>query len=165
MGVAPEDIQTQNYSLYPEYDYNNGITSSTPTGYSANQQIIVKVKDVDKQPDKVSRVIAEASKAGANQVLGVSFDVSNLEDLKQQARLKAIADAQDKAGKLATAAKVRLGDVIGWWDNVVQVPGLQTQYYDKGGVGGAGMGNGTIAVLPNGSQEVIMEVNLNYQVK
>lgn len=162
VGVAVEDIQTQTYYLNPQYDYKNGIT--TPAGYSANQQLVVKVKIADANDQQVSKVIAGATKAGANQVGGINFDVSNLQDLKEQARLAAIADAKDKSVKLAAAAGVRLGKVVGWWENVVQAPGQPSPYYGdgKGGLGGAAAATPSV---PNGDQEVIIEITLNYQVK
>lgn len=160
-GVAPEDIHVQSYTLTPQYDYFNNV--SNLSGYNANQQLIIKVRDVKDKTDVVGKVISEAAKAGSNQILGVSFDVSNLEDLKQEARLKAIADAKSRASKISGVAGVRLGEIIGWWENVVQVPGT-TSIYDASGKGG--MGGGLISpTMPNGSQEVIIEMNLNYRVK
>ena len=166
LGVDPADIQTENLSLSPQYDYNNSV--SALSGYSANQQLIVKIKNIKDDQTQLSKIIAEASKAGANQILGIAFDVSNLEDLKQQARIGAIADAQGKASRLAEAAHVRLGDIVGWWENVVQAPGGNNPLYsgDKGGVGGgAGAGNVSTPTIPNGSQEVIVEMNLSYKLK
>jgi len=162
-GVAPEDIITQNYSLYPQYDYANNV--STQTGFNANQQIIVKVRDIKNNPDRVSQLIAEATKAGINQVLGISFDVSNLDELKQQARLKALADANSKAAGMASAAGVRLGDIVGWWENYVQGPGILSYGSDKGGMGGASGAISAAPTVPAGSMEVIVEINLNYKLK
>ncbi|MFA6593833.1 MAG: SIMPL domain-containing protein [Candidatus Buchananbacteria bacterium] len=163
LGIATEDIVTQSYSLYPQYDYVNNVSSLS--GYSANQQITVKARDIKVSPDKTSKVIAEASKAGANQVLGISFDVSNLDDLKQQARVEALGDANNKAIKMASAAEVKLGEITGWWENYLQGPGQSQNYYggsDKGGLGGGGSVSATI---PTGSYEIVMEMNVNYKLK
>lgn len=163
VGVAAADIQTQNYSLYPQYDYKDGV--AIPSGYSANQQLVVKVKDINNNPNMLPGVIAAATKAGANQVMGINFDVSNLDELKQAARLMAIDDARGKSGTTARAAGVRLGKVVGWWENVMQAPGLSSQFYgDKGGLGGGPI-PAPAPQVPTGSSEIIMEVTLNYQVK
>ena len=160
-GLAAEDIQTQNYSLYPQYDYRDNV--STPAGYSANQQLVIKVKGLASgNDDRIGKVIAEATKAGANQVTSLTFDASNINDLKQEARLKAIADAKSKAGSLATATDVELGDIVGWWENFVQAPGVP--YY--GGMGGSEAKAGMMTPqVPSGSQEVVVEVNLSYKLK
>jgi len=162
-GIASEDIQTQNYSLYPQYDFIDN--ASKLSGYNANQQLVIKVRGITGNSGLVSKVISEATKAGANQVLGVTFDVVNIEDLKQEARLKAIADAKMKAGKVARAAGVRLDKVVGWWENIIQAPGLPGSPYDgKGGMGGNAQAS-VSPVIPAGSQEVIIEMNLNYRIK
>jgi len=156
-GIAAEDIKTQNYSLLPQYDYNNGVASTS--GFNANEQLVVKVKDIKTDSNKLSQIVEEASRAGANQIVGITFDLSNLEALKQQARLAAITDAKSKAGILAAAAGVQLGDIIGWWENVVQAPYLSSSY--SSGMGGGG----SAPVVPGGSQEIVVEINLNYRVK
>lgn len=82
LAIPMEDVQTQNLSLYPEYDYIDGV--SRPGGYTASQQISIKIRNLSGgSNDLVSRIITESSKAGANEVLGVSFEPSNLNDLKQ----------------------------------------------------------------------------------
>lgn len=166
LGIADSDIQTQNYSLYPQYDYVNNVSSLA--GYNANQQLLIKVRNIKDDSAKLSKVIAEATKAGSNQVIGVTFDVFNLEELKQQARVQAISDARKKASSLAKMAGVRLARIVGWWENVVQAPGINNGvYYGGSDKGGAGMGAGGAATpsLPTGSQEVIIEISVNYQIK
>lgn len=161
-GIPVSDIQTQNYSLTTQYDFRTNV--SVVAGYNANQQLIIKVKNINDDSKQVSAVIDEASRAGANQIIGVTFDVSNLNDLKQQARVMAIADARSKANALATAAGVRLGKVIGWWENYVQGPGTMTPYADgKGGIGGAAM---TVPTqVPVGTQEIVIEMGVNYRIR
>ncbi len=163
LGIAKEDIHTQNFTVYSQYDYLEG--KSILAGYNANQQLIVKVKNLKENPDLISQIITKASEAGTNQVNGVIFEVSNLEELKDQARIKAIEDAKTKAGKLANTAGVKLKKVVGWWENLVQVPGSPSPYYDgKGGmgVGGGESGGGSV---PTGLQEIIIEIGVNYQIK
>lgn len=163
VGVQTEDITTQNYSLYTQYDYREGV--SVLSGYNANQQLVVKVRNIANDNLPIAKVIAAASKAGANQVNGVSFDVTKLDELKQEARLKALQDAKAKSGGLAAAVGVRLGEVVGWWENIIQAPGLNNPVY-YGEKGGLGAGGGTpTPQVPSGSQEIIVEVTLNYKIK
>ncbi|MFA4942297.1 MAG: SIMPL domain-containing protein [Patescibacteria group bacterium] len=160
-GIKDEDLKTQNYSLLPQYDYIDNV--STSSGYNANEQLVVKVKNIKNDSGLVGKAVEAASKAGANQIIGISYDVSNLEDLKQQARIKAISDAKAKATVLARAADIRLGDIVGWWENLIQVPGTPSPYYDmaKGGLGGGAVSPS----LPSGSQEIIIEINVSYLIK
>lgn len=159
--VPAEDITTQNFSLYPQYDYRDGVQTSG--GYSANQQVVVKVKKLNESKEKLAKAIGDATTAGANQIVGINFSVSNIEELKQQARVKAIQDARGKAGSLADAAGVSLGKVVGWWENVVQAPGAP--YYSEKAAYGMGGGGSSSPTVPAGDQEIVVEVTVNYKVK
>lgn len=160
-GIPAEDVLAQNYSLYPQYDYRDNV--QTLSGYTANQQVKITVRTVDKSADMISTVIAAAAKEGVNQVVGVQFSASQINELKNQARLLAIADARSKSGALANAAGIRLGKVVGWWENQIYTPDSQPMYYGGGeGRGGGGVGTGTI---PVGTQELVLEINLNYKIK
>jgi len=160
-GVADAEIQTQNYSLYPQYDYKDNI--SIVAGYNANQQVVIKVTSYDKDPEKLSRVISAASKAGANQVNSLNFDASNMNDLKQEAKLQAIADAKVRGAVLADAAGVELDDVTGWWENYVSPTPVYMDYAAKGGMGAGG--ETYSASVPAGEREVVIEMNITYSLK
>lgn len=164
-GVKKENVSTQSYSVVPQYDFANNIT--TLSGYSANQQLNVKIEGIVDNTDQISKVISEANKAGANQILGVNFTVSNASDLKERARIMAIKDARAKAPELARAAGVSLDKIVGWYESIIQEPdNPQSNQVYGGGSGGTG-GNGVqgLTQVPSGTQEIIMEVGMNYVIK
>jgi uncharacterized protein YggE len=106
-------------------------------------------------------VIAAASKAGANQVNNLVFDASNLNDLKQAARIKAIQDAQEKSVELAATAGVKLKSIASWYENMV-TPVPMYMDYAKGGMGGGAISD---PQTPSGSREVVIEIGVNYNIK
>jgi hypothetical protein len=135
----------------------------TVIGYTANQQLTIKVKDIANNNNLLNKAIAEAGKSGANQINGVSFEASNLEALKQQGRVKAIEDAKGKAKELAGAAGVRLGDITGWYENFVgPTPYGAMDYAAKGGMGGGG---GSVPQISAGNNELVVEVGVTYDIK
>jgi hypothetical protein len=160
LGISDEDIQTQSYYLSPQYDYINN--ANTVTGYNANQQITVKVSAYDEDQNKLNTVIGAASKAGVNQILGLSFEASNINELKQQARILAIQDAKIKSASLAEAAGVKIKNIVSWWENMVSPMPYSSYDYGKGGMGASG------AVSPqtsSGGREVIVEVGVTFNIK
>ena len=160
LGISEKDILTQSYSLSPQYDFIDNV--SLVSGYNANQELVVTVRDIIQNKDLVNRVIAEATRAGANQINSIAFNTSKLNELEQQARLKAMADAKSKAGVMAQAAGIKkLGHVIGWYENVVKSPENTTQYFD--GMGGEG--TSASPQVTSGGQEIVIEIGLSYQVK
>jgi len=162
-GVAVENIQTQSYSLYPQYDYPSGGVSVV-SGYNANQQMAIKVENIGENAKLVNQVISAASKAGANQINGVTFTSSKINDLKQEARLKALADARGKAPILAQNAGVKLGKILSWYENLVQSP-ESGAYYGAGGMGGGSDAKGGGATVTNGNQEIVIELGVNYRIR
>src|SRR5690242_10842800 len=105
-GVAERDVQTSRLSLQPQYDPNKG----TPrlTGFQASNQVTIRIRDVDSLPIVLDRAIA----AGANEMSGIEFGVSEQSKLLDQARDDAIADARRKAELYAKAAGAKLGRVV-----------------------------------------------------
>ncbi|MFZ2310248.1 MAG: SIMPL domain-containing protein [Patescibacteria group bacterium] len=159
--IPDSDITTLNYSLYPQYDYKDNI--SQVTGYNANQQVTVKIAGYDQDKDHLNRVISAAAKAGVNQVNSLMFDYSKMNDLKQMARLKAISDAREKGIYMASAAGVELKDIAGWYENMMVNPNTYNSYNQGGG--GMGGGGYISPQTPVGSQEMVMEVSLTYNLK
>jgi uncharacterized protein len=162
LGIAKEDIKTQNYNLYSNYDLVGNV--SRVNGYSANESIVIKVKDITNNQDLISKVISEATKAGANQINGVVFENSNIENIKQEARIKAIASAREKSKDIEKALGIRLCKIVGMWENYISpMPEAVYSDYAKGGIGG---GASSIApTVPAGTYEVLVEENISYKIK
>ncbi len=158
-GIEAADISTQNYNLYPQYDYQDNI--STVAGYSANEQLSIRIKDYDSHPERLNKVLAAAAKAGANQINGLSFDSSSLNTLKQQARILALRDAQAKSGELMAVTEVKIKNIAGWWENVIYPPSVT---YVGGDLGKGGAADYS-AATPSGNREIVIEVGVNYNIK
>lgn len=165
LGIERKNIETQNYSLYPQYDYKNG--ASNVSGYSANQQISIKVENVAIDQSMLNKVIAVANQSGSNQILGVDFQVSSLNDLKEQARLAAMADARAKTPELAKAAGLKkLSKVVGWYETVVESPDMNGPDYGGMGAGGEMAIKSSLPTpqVTNGEKKIIIEIGLNYEI-
>jgi uncharacterized protein YggE len=106
-GIADRDIQTSRLSLQPQYDPNKSGTARL-TGFQASNQVTVRIRDIDKLPTVLDRAIT----AGANEMSGIEFVVSEQSKLLDQARDDAIADARRKADLYAKAAGAKLGRVV-----------------------------------------------------
>jgi len=152
MGIADKDLQT-NYSIYPEYNYTQD-KGQELRGYRVNYSLSVKIRDLS----KITAVLSLPGKYGATEVNGLTFTIDDPENLKMEARDKALADAAMKAKKLAQALGVRLVEVIsyGEYEGGPDYP----VYGFKEGMGG---GAAFDAAAP-GSKDVTMNVNITYKV-
>jgi uncharacterized protein YggE len=104
-GVADKDIQTQDVSVYPQYDPNN---SKTITGYQASLSVSAKVRDIA----SLGKVISAATAAGAEQINGPTFGLSEKSTYQDEAIQKAVDDAKAQATSMAKASGKQVGDVL-----------------------------------------------------
>jgi len=107
-GVDEKDYQTSRLSLQPQYAPNRSGSSSPIVGYRATNRVTIRVRDVT----KVANVIDVLVGAGANDIGGINFIVSQASKLLDDAREQAISDARRKAQIYAKAAGVTLGEPI-----------------------------------------------------
>jgi hypothetical protein len=164
VGIPEEDIKTQTYNLSPDYDYNQG--TNFVSGYNARQSLTVKVKNIDKNKELTSRVVSAANGAGVNNVNSVNFGVSDLNAIKQQARVKAIEDAKNKAADLFKAAGIKPGKIVGWYENEGGLGGAQPMAENKMLSVDSGRAAGSaLPELPSGNQEMVVEIGVNYEVR
>jgi uncharacterized protein YggE len=103
-GIEEKDIRTSRLSLQPQSAPNRSGPSAI-AGYRASNRVTVRVRDVT----KVASVIDTLVGAGANEIGGINFVVSQASKLLDEARERAVADARRKAEIYARAAGVTLG--------------------------------------------------------
>ena len=103
-GIDQKDVQTSRLSLQPQ-SAPNRTGPSAIVGYRASNRVTIRVRDVT----KVAHVIDTLVGAGANEIGGINFIVSQASNLLDEARDKAVADARRKAEIYARAAGVTLG--------------------------------------------------------
>jgi len=103
LGVKEADIQTQNFSIYPQYDWNyvNPKTDKREKlliGYEVRNNLDVKVRNLE----IISDVIDAAIDNGANNSNNIRFSVSKQEELYLDALESAMKNAEAKAERLAS---------------------------------------------------------------
>ncbi len=104
-GIAEADIQTSRLSLYPQ---SSPVKANGPmqiTGYRASNRVTIRIRDVTKVASTLDALVS----AGANEIGGINFIVSQASKALDEARVRALEDARRKAEIYAKAANVRLG--------------------------------------------------------
>jgi uncharacterized protein len=103
-GIEEKDIQTSRLSLQPQ-SAPNRTGPAAIVSYRASNRVTVRLRDVTKVANVIDALVA----AGANEIGGINFVVSQASKLLDDAREQAIADARRKAEIYARAAGVTLG--------------------------------------------------------
>lgn len=159
-GVAEKDIQTSQLSIYPEYNYMEDGRQEL-RGFRVQNTVTATLRDID----KTGEVVDDAVVAGGNDttINGISFSIENPDDLKKQAREKAVADARARAETLASAAGVTLGDAI----TISESSYAEPVYYDGFARDAAApqTGGGPATPIEAGQLDVTVDVSITWGIK
>jgi hypothetical protein len=150
--IDAKDIQTTQYQIYPQYDYEKG--KQTLRGYAVSQSVNVKIRDLD----KISQVLAKAGEAGANQVGGLQFTLDDEENLRVLSRVQAIEKAKEKARALARDLGVRLVRIVSFNESAGFPPG-PIPFALEGGRGGEA------PQVEAGTLEIKVNVIMTYEIE
>ncbi len=160
LNVEDKDLKTD-YSIYPEYNYTQD-KGQELKGYQVTSNVTVKIRDLSKIP----AILSLAGKYGATQVAGLNFTIDDPENLKTQAREKALANARVKAEELSAALGVRMVGVMSYSEYEGSGYGYD---YAKSVVPMSSMGYGEGAqaagpTVSSGSKDVEMNVSITYEI-
>lgn len=107
-GIDPKDIQTSNFRVEPRYTRPREGQPAEIDGYSVSNQVHITIRDLT----KTGELLDKLATLGANQMQGLSFEVSKAETLKDEARKDAVANALRRAKLYAEAAGAQVGEVV-----------------------------------------------------
>ena len=157
-GIDPKDIQTTNFSIYPNTQFDPQTNQKIGTTYVVDNTVNVTVRQLDKLGDLLDATV----KAGANSVNSIQFDVFDKSKALKQARDLAMKDAQTQAQELAATAGITLGPVqtISFYNSV---PTPTTQTFGKGG--GAVAEAAAPVPIQTGQMTLTVTVNAAYEIK
>lgn len=153
-GIAERDIRTSRLSIFPQMTSGGNNTAPRITGYRATNRVTVRLRDITKVADVVDATVG----AGANEIGGINFIVSEPSKLLDKARSEAIADARRKAEIYAQAAGVVLGNPLAISEDTANPP---TPMYRMDRAAAAPM---STPVSP-GEQTLRMSVNVSWEIK
>ena len=104
--IDAKDIQTSRLALQPQYTPNtSNVSPPKVSGYRASNHVTVRLRDITRVASTVDLLVG----AGATDIGGINFMVSQASKLLDDARAQAVADARRKAEIYAKAAGVALG--------------------------------------------------------
>lgn len=165
--IEDKDIKTLNYNLEPKYQYYNcgdilplGAKPCPPpeiVGYAIAQSVSIKIRDFTKIGDILAGVISN----GANSVSQLSFEIDDVDKIKNQAREEAIKKAREKAKSMAKAGNFRLGKLLS-----IDEGGFSPMPYYLKTMELSSAANGLSSpTIEPGSQETIVNITLKYEIK
>jgi hypothetical protein len=109
-GVAEKDIQTQYFSIRKVTRWDQEKEEEVVIGYRVTNTVTAKIRDID----KAGSIIDAVALAGGDltRINNIGFSIDDPSDYYEEARELAMADAKDKANRLAELADVTLDKPI-----------------------------------------------------
>jgi len=168
LGVDEKDIKTTNYSVYPQYDYKQAACTQwgcppgeqVLKGYTVSQSIALKIRDTE----KVGAVLEALGKAGITTISGPEFTIDDDLTLKEQARAQAIADAKERAQKLASELGVKLVRIVNYYES--SDPGYPMPMYAMdAGMMKAESVSSRAPSIPTGENKIRSTVSITYEIR
>ena len=125
--VAEEDIQTQYFRIRERTRWNPESEEEIVVGYEVSNMVVAKVRDID----KIGTIIGSVVEAGGDliRIDSIGFSVDDPSVYYEEAREKAMADAEARAEHLAELAGVTLGKPT-YISEGVQTPVYRDVYYE-----------------------------------
>lgn len=157
-GVDSKDIQTTNFSIYPNTQYDPQTNQKIGTTYVVDNTVNVTVRKLDQLGDMLDAAV----KVGANSVNSIQFDVFDKSSYLKQARTQAVKDAQTQAQQLASDSGVTLGNI----QTLSFVNNIPMPVMDTFGKGGGGVMAAAASVpVQSGQMTLTVTVNITYEIK
>ncbi|MGI5827716.1 MAG: SIMPL domain-containing protein [Patescibacteria group bacterium] len=109
-GIAEGDIKTQNVSIFQEQEpiTEGGRQRFQPGQWRVNNSIEIKLRDID----RASELADMLASSGATNVYGPNFTLDNTNATEMELYEEALANAREKAGRMASLAGKKLGKVV-----------------------------------------------------
>jgi uncharacterized protein YggE len=157
-GIKDSDIETSNVVVYPNRVYDEPTGQEKTTGYRAENTVTVTFKDLS----IIGTIFAAVVDAGADQVYGPTWQLSEDNPAVATALTRAIANARSKAEAIAADQGVELGDAIIISESSASTP---VAFYDYATKGTPGAGE-SITVPPINPQnmDVTASVTVTYRM-
>ncbi len=184
-GVAEKDISTESYNTYPTYtdkikpcivdrsaiSEDMQVAPITPcnsyeqviTGYETTQVVQLKLRGVDANTTISSEIITGLGIAGVR-VGNLVNTVDKPEELENQARMLAVADARKEAEQIARSLGARLGKVVSF-----DQAGTPYAYpmYEMDGMADAKKAQMAppSPEIPTGESKITSNVSITYEIR
>ena len=168
--VADKDIQTRNFSIYPEYDYReqtiDGVVTSGQvlTGYRVSNDVSAKIRSISDVGDIIDAVVAAAG--DTVRVNNIRFTLEDPSALRPRLREMAVRDALSKAERLAELSGVNLGRLVYISESFASpsAGGYGRASYDYDGYGFALEAAAAAPPISGGETEVTFSVSAGFSI-
>ena len=108
LGVDERKLRLETLRLQPVREYNPETRRPEDKGFEAVRELVVEIVDLEVLPTLISQVVQK----GANRLNGVSYGLQNKDAVRNEALVKALTAARQKAELMVKTLGADLGEVL-----------------------------------------------------
>jgi len=158
-GFERKDIVTENFNIYPEYDWKNG--ENEIIGYRASHSI--KVQLSTQNTEKIGDVIDAGVDAGALiSYINFELSVEKQNEYKALALKQATQDARIKAESIASGLNKKVGSIVSISDSSFDY--YPWVLYEATGAGDVAAAKQATTNIQPGEQEINARVSVVFKI-
>ncbi len=109
--IKKEDIQTEGFSVTPDYVWDQKASINRVTGYRVSHSVLVIYRKIDESGPFLDSLVYSKNDTSGVSVQNISWDYDKKADVEKAALGDAIRNARSKAEELAKAAGVEIRGV------------------------------------------------------
>lgn len=157
MSISEDDIQTSNYNVREDTQWNEETGIYDSVGWIVSNYVTIKVHDTAKLPN----LLAMAGQNGITNISGPTFTIDDPTNLKNEARIEAIAQAQKKAKEVAKTLGLEVESVVGYSE---WTPSNDYGYFSEALSSSYAISGASTPTIETGSTEVSLTVSITYKL-
>ena len=120
--IKETELSMNYINIHPYYEYRGN--SNQLAGYVAQKTITIKIEEIEKYNSFVDDLL----KIGISEINSVDFAVEDIKTARNQARIKAVESAREKAELFASSISKQIVDVIEISESDISVRYSQANY-------------------------------------
>jgi uncharacterized protein YggE len=151
-GIDPKDAKTTGLNITPKYEYAP-YKQPVLVGYAVSYNLEIVVHKLD----RLGKLLDSLVDAGANRGMNIQFTHDKLDELLDQARVKAAAQARRKAELYAKGAGTNVGNVLSIYEANPVYP--RPYYFERMAKADASL------PIAAGQQELSVNVTVTFALK
>lgn len=160
--VKKEDIQTEAYSVNPEYVYEQKTQQSKINGYRVSHVVLVIHRKIDDVGSFLDTMVTSRGESSGISVQNISWDSSKKAEIEISALAEAVKNARAKAAQLASAAGVEIVAVHRIQHSSGTPPGVQPMMYEAASMKMGGAAPQT--ELSAGQIKIRVDVQMEFEI-
>ncbi|MBY0553990.1 SIMPL domain-containing protein [bacterium] len=161
--IKKEDIQTQGFSVYPEYTYDQKAQLNKISGYRVSHSVLLTYRKTEDAGTLLDSLVTSKGEISGVNIQSVSWDYDKKAEVETATLGDAVKNARSKAEDLAKAADVII-KAVHKIQHTSYAPPVAQPMYERAAMKSMDAGVAAPTELSSGQIKVRVEVQMEFEI-